>query len=62
MHLGKKTDPNTFPWPKIFPCMMDMAWYTEYLDGQPDEHIVSWANDPDGWGAEANGAANDDSD
>jgi hypothetical protein len=52
INLGQ-TNKST-PYPSVYPCMLDMEWYKDYLDGRPDEKIFTRLEDPEGWAADAN--------
>jgi hypothetical protein len=51
--LGTKTDPDQTPWLQIYPCMLDTAWYKDYLGGKQDKKIFMYVKDPDGWQEDA---------
>jgi hypothetical protein len=51
--MGNKKDPETTPWPQIYPCMLDTTWYKGYLGGKADEQIFTYIEDPDGWREDA---------
>jgi hypothetical protein len=52
--LGRKSVNDGTPWPMIFPCMLDTAWYKDYLSGMADEGIFTQQRDPEGWEVEDN--------
>ena len=48
--LGRKSASDKTPWPLIYPCMLDVGWYAEYMNGNGG--VLTQKNDPKGWAPE----------